>query len=227
MSAMSFLQLAQRLREKCRISGTGPSSVIGQTGEMLRVVNWINDAWLDIQEARPNWKWMQGDVIFNTVVQQATYTPAQCSASDMASWDFSQSWRIYSGSSENEQFLDVIPYSDWRDTYMFGSMRTSYSQPVAVAETPSGGLAFGQIPDAIYTVDGKYFKEPSALVNNADTPGMPDKFHLMIVYRAMMFYASSEIAPEVYQEGLQEFRRMMSRLERDQLDPITISGTIA
>jgi hypothetical protein len=45
----------------------------------------------------------------------------------------------------------------------------------------------------------------------------------MIVYRAMMFYAGYEAAPEVYQRGELEFKRLMNRLEIDQL-PDMVSG---
>ena len=46
---------------------------------------------------------------------------------------------------------------------------------------------------------------------------------MMIVYRAMMFYGGYESAPEVYQRGEAEFKRLMSRLDIDQL-PTLVSG---
>jgi hypothetical protein len=46
---------------------------------------------------------------------------------------------------------------------------------------------------------------------------------MMIVYRTMMFYGGYEAAPEVYQRGETEFKRLMNRLEIDQL-VVPVSG---
>jgi len=43
------------------------------------------------------------------------------------------------------------------------------------------------------------------------------------VYRAMMYYAGFEAASEVYQRGELEFKRLMNRIDIDQL-PTLISG---
>ena len=40
---------------------------------------------------------------------------------------------------------------------------------------------------------------------------------MAIVYRAMMYYAGYEAAPEVYSRGELEFKRLMNRLEIDQI----------
>lgn len=225
---MNYLQLAQRLREKCRISGSGPAAVTGQAGEMLRVVNWTNEAWLDIQRIHPNWNWMQADVSFNTVAQQASYTPAQCGITDLGAWDKVESWRAYptATGTAGEQFLDWISRDEWRDLYQFSSLRTSYGFPQNVAELADRSVGLGQTPDAVYTVVGKYFKTPSSLVANTDEPGMPEGFHWLVIYRAMMMYATSEVAPEVYQEGAREFNRMVRRLEINQLPTVVLPGAL-
>ena len=55
---MNFLSLCKRLRQEAGYSGSGPSSVTNQAGESKRVVDWINDAWLDIQGMRSDWRFM-------------------------------------------------------------------------------------------------------------------------------------------------------------------------
>jgi hypothetical protein len=51
----------------------------------------------------------------------------------------------------------------------------------------------------------------------------PTRFHMAIVYRAMMSYGGYESAPEVYQRGEFEFKRLMNRLHIDQLQTL-VSG---
>jgi hypothetical protein len=46
---------------------------------------------------------------------------------------------------------------------------------------------------------------------------------MIIVYRAMMYYAGYEAAPEVLARGDFEYRRLYSRMEIDQL-PTIVSG---
>ena len=55
---MNYLELCQRLVRETGIADTGPTSVVGQVGDMRRVTDWINDAWLSIQSSRPDWLWM-------------------------------------------------------------------------------------------------------------------------------------------------------------------------
>jgi hypothetical protein len=46
---------------------------------------------------------------------------------------------------------------------------------------------------------------------------------MVIVYRAMMYYAGYEAAPEVMSRGEFEYKRLSSRIDIDQL-PTTVSG---
>jgi hypothetical protein len=88
---------------------------------------------------------------------------------------------------------------------------------------PNKDLAFGAIPNLAYVIDGEYYTQPVDLVADTDVPLIPARYHMMIVYRAMMYYAGYESAPEVLSRGDFEFRRQYSRMEIDQL-PTIVSG---
>lgn len=96
---MNRLTLAQSLREKCGITGSGPSTTLSQTGEMLRVVNWIDEAWLQIQTLSDWWQWMRGDFSFDTIAAQREYVPSASplSLTNFARWytDPDHTWRAY------------------------------------------------------------------------------------------------------------------------------------
>ena len=102
-------------------------------------------------------------------------------------------------------------------------MRTTYTRPVVVSVTPEKDLAFGAIPDQDYVIDGEYYTQPVTLVLDTDVPAIPARFHMMIVYRAMMYYSGYEAAPEVLARGEFEYRRLYSRMEIEQL-PTIVSG---
>jgi hypothetical protein len=229
MAAMTYLQLCQKLVEKCGISGAGPTSVIGQTGEMKRVIGWINEAYLHIQELHPDWKWMRGSASFSTIANQQAYTPAQCGVTDFAEWDVStgrNTFRLYQTSVGygSEIWLQYLPYDDFRDYMQYGAQRNVTGKPLYMTVNPAKSILLGYTPDSTdYTTVGDYYKTPGDLAADADVPLMPARFHMLIVYKAMQIYASYESAPEVMSEGRTEYRTMKRHMEKSQL-PELIMG---
>ena len=84
---MNFLQLVQRLRSETKATGTTVTSVLNQSGEYARLVNWINDAWLDIQSAHTDWGWMRTSVTFPTVTGRPVNTLAQIGITNFGQWE--------------------------------------------------------------------------------------------------------------------------------------------
>lgn len=226
---MNFLQLAQRLRQEAGISGTGPTTTIAQTGEMKRVCDWINAAWIDIQTTNRDWDWMRVSTTFPTVAGKTTYAPvADLALSDFGMWS-RDSFRVYDTAAgmTSETYIAFQPYEVWRDTYLYGANRTTTSRPSIVTITPAKELAFGPITAAGYTIVGDYFKSPSELAADADLPAMPTHYHMAIIYRALMFYGAYENATEVYQHGQVEFTKLMYRMNLDRLPEIQFAGPLA
>ena len=87
-------------------------------------------------------------------------------------------------------------------------------------------ISLAPLVDGIYRVYGSYQKGPVAMTADADIPGLPTRFHMLIVYRAMMLYAAYEAAPEVQQEAVGNYKSMLSRLRRDQHPAFTIGGPL-
>jgi len=61
-------------------------SVTDQTGEALRVTQWINEAWMDLQATRQDWLWMRKSVAFPTVANRVSYTPDLLGLTDFGMW---------------------------------------------------------------------------------------------------------------------------------------------
>lgn len=226
---MNFLQLINRTRVECGVSGasTPLTSVTGLTGESARIASWVNTAWVDLQTLKEDWQWMREGFQFNTVTQQQIYTPAETGVgSTFGNWK-RDSFRV---SSVGQQYKDeqLTNYMDWttfRNLYIYSNMRFTYARPVVVSIDPDKNLAFGSVPDQPYVIVGEYYIKPTefAAVTDAPPATFPDRFHMLIVYRAMMYYGGYESASEVYQRGELEHKRLMSRMAIDQL-PTLVSG---
>lgn len=222
---MNYLQLINRARVECGVSGPALTTAQNVAGEAARFANWINAAWVDLQTAKEDWQWMLKDFVFNLTAQQQVYTPTNAGVdSTFANWK-RDSFRCSSvgQSFKDEQLMNYMDYPTFRNLYIYGNMRTTYARPVVVSITPDKNLAFGSNPDQAYVVNGQYYVKPVDLAADADTPNIPDRFHLLLVYRAMMYYGGFEAAPEVYTRGETEYNRLYKRLEVDQL-PTIISG---
>lgn len=214
---MNFLQLCQRVRQEAGISGNGPTTTVGQSGEMKRVVDWTQTAWLDVQNANPDWLWMQGNFSFTCTVAQAAYTPVQAGLSDFASWNTDDVW-VYSGTTANEYPMTFVPYADFKSVYMMGAIPTG--RPAFFTVMPDKSLRFYPTPDAAYTIYGDYQKTASDLASDAAEPGCPARFHMIVAYGALKKYARYEAAPEVFEDASIEYKRFLSNLAQDQLPEI-------
>ena len=225
---MTFLELVNRLRVECGVSGPALSTVAGQLAgsENARMVAWIQQAWIDIQTSKEDWLFLREPFQFNTVTQQQIYTPAQAgiTLTDFGNWK-RDSFRCSSVGSNyaDEQLLNYMEWTTFRNLYIYANMRFTYARPVVVTIDPHKNLGFGAIPDIPYVIVGEYYTQPVPLALDADEPAIPTRFHMMIVYRAMMYYAGYEAAPEVMSRGEFEYKRLASRLEIDQL-PTVVSG---
>lgn len=227
-SQWTFLEIVQRLRMECGIAGTGPTTVVGQTGEMLRLVNWASAAWFQIQSLHKDWLFKRHSTSFPTVNAQATYTPNECNVDPgtFSRW-VRDSFRcsVTATGLSSEVPMEWMPYEWWRDTYQLGTMRTVYTRPHQMTITPAKAIGLGPVPSAAYTIIGDYYTSPIRLVNDDDIPELPqDHDAMLIVYRAMMDYGTNQSAPEVYGFAKQQFDVLYSVLSHDQLPELQFNG---
>ena len=136
----------------------------------------------------------------------------------MAEWK-RDTFRCYltATGAAGEQFLRSPDYDWFRDVYLFGAARTTEGRPIDAAVLPSHGLVLGPVPDSAYTVEGDYYRRAVDLADTGDESdpsfyGLPEQFHMILVYGAMRSFATFEAAPEVYQRADTERRRMLNRL---------------
>jgi hypothetical protein len=225
---VNFLEICQRAQRECGIATT-LTTVVGQSGEHRRFVDWVQDAWNDIQTVHQDWEWLRQSVSFVTVNGQATYTPLECgiTAGTFGMWA-RDSFRSYetAGGVNTEMTTSYIGYEDWRQLYQLGAHRDTRSRPVQISITPAKSIALAPYPADGYTVTGDYYTAPVVLALDADTPLLPAQFHMAVVWKACISYGAFEAAPEVYQRGELEFKKLMRRLERDRMPEIVLSAPL-
>jgi len=223
----TFLELTQDLRREVGISGTGPASVLGNTGELERLVNWIKNAYIEIQNRHGgNWRFMRSDFTIDTTVGQDEYVfsdftdIADASAiSRFSSWRFKEYRNppkifLTSAGVGGQTWMSSVRFDPFENIYSIGTQNDA--RPFHITITPQDSVKIGPAPSEIYTVTGEYYKSAQILAADSDVPEMPPQFHQLIVYEAMKKYAGFESAPEVMARAHAEGNRVMRQLEVNQ-----------
>ena len=217
---MNYIQLVQDLFAESRAAGTAPSTVVGLTGLQQDMARWIADAWDELAETQQGWLFKKTDVTFSTASLASDYDPtaAPLSLTDFADW-VPDTFRVYvtADGVGTEQYVEWMDYPAFRDYWLFNTRRTTSSIPRAVTSAPNKHLLVGPVPDQDYTIVGQYWSKITRLSDDSDEPAMPARFHKLITYRALEYYALAESAPEVLARAERGQARYMLMLTRNQL----------
>ena len=226
---MNYLQLVQDLHGECQMSGTAPTTLVGLTGQLADLARWVKDAWTEISNLRDEWLFKLTEVSWSTASLASDYDPAAAplSLTDHSDW-VPGSFRYYTTAvgTTSEQFVDWLEYPHFRDYYLFGSRRTQVGPPIAVTSAPNKHILIGPKPDKDYTMVGQFQSFEPTLAVDADTPGIPARFHKLIVYRALQAYALTLGAPEALAKAERGEARMLPQLLRHQLPRPMIAGPL-
>lgn len=239
MSSMTFLQLAQKLRQECEVAGTGPSAVTNQTGQLKRLVDWVADAYEDIQNRHQDWRWLRSTFSVNTVAGDDTYVSSDATDTPLAAAisRFSHWWTrdengysnlqcyLQSSGVGTERWLTYVPWSNFRAIYKIGTQNNG--SPAHFTIDPQDKLVIGPKPDAVYVISGEYQKSAQVLAADADVPELPAQFHRLIVLRAMEKYGANSVAQESYARATNEGGRLMRQLETNQRPALGFAAPMA
>lgn len=238
---MTFLEI---LNETIRQSGTVPSNelvtdVTTITDDRLQVIaNYVNESWQDIQNAHRQWRWLRSRFTINTVAAQRAYaaTAATDEVSSTLITRFSQ-WGFKDDNSDVSLsiYLTATGVSDegsliWRDWEVFYEtcMRGTQTngRPTIYSVDDANNLVLHPIPDAIYTLRGRYIKGPQALVANGTTPEMPARFHTIIKDCALIYLEGFDEGPRIPTSMMRK-NPNWSMLEHDQLPRVSWGDPLA
>lgn len=198
----TFVQLANEMRSLSGVQGTGPADVTTAVNIELKIVNYIINAWIDIQSNAKRWKWMQLDYLpvgGNPLQSIATTSDYVLSGVHETRTGTFRSYLTATGTSGRQPMI-WVPWNRYRATYDM-TTQTSDDRPLVVTRRPNGDLRFYPTPDAVYSLEFEYMKTAQVLAVNTDVPEMPSEFHQLIVYEALKRYGTAEDAPELVQLG--------------------------
>lgn len=232
---MTFLELVQELRRKVGAPGTGPVTTVSQIGESLDLVRWVQEAWHNVQAHTDDWFWMKRDFTLallaggGTRFLAVTDTETGLLNTRVARFSTEDSVRVYANliGRADESFLPEVSFPRFRDSYDFGLASERAGRPEVFAISPRGEICvYPQVAEN-FTLTGRYQALPQPLALDEDVPNMPERFHRLIVYRAMELYARYESAPEVLAAAVAQADIMMAALQVDQLPQVSLGEPLA
>lgn len=207
---MNFLQLCQRLRQETGIADSGPAAVTGQTGDMKRLVDWVNESWIRLQSSRQDWAWLWA----NTSVTLTT-------GSHLV--DIPTAVDKLVEITRDGAPLKQMDYADFRESY-----RTIGSGvPSVFAIRPDNKLIFNAEPTSDVTFAIEYYAKPSYFASGTASPALPERFHMLIVWQALLEYAMFDEAPELSQKAQVNAAQLYAELARDQSPELSLPGALA
>ena len=223
---MNYLALCQRVREEAGITGSGPTTVLNQSGQLLKLVNWVSQAWVEIQLMRPNWLFMHESGGFFLDAGTKLYDPADKGITDVKLWDTGS--LLYSelplaSGNAYSHILEYVPFARYSRLHMVERFNTpDDDRPVHFTIKPDNQIELYPAPAAVtghsMFLNFDYKRSTQQFAADADVPtNLPDDFHMMIVWQALKYYGFYENAPEVLDEAETNFDNLLLRLENEQL----------
>jgi hypothetical protein len=232
---MNLLELTQAVAFKSRtVPGSGnPAVLTGLTGRLARCLDWTQEAWREIQRRRPDWGWMRDEFSGAALENTETYEASDWSLTRFRSWRVNTApgqdsgWTIYLTSEgvSDERPLMFCPWETFRARFRRGDPETDY--PSVFTIDPRNRVLLGPVPDDDYTIKGEYMLGAQALTIAADVPEMPEDFHELIVFQALILLYESDEAAYLDPRARIRVREMMAQLELTALPPVTWAGTAA
>jgi hypothetical protein len=201
---VTFLELVQDLWRESGSGGPMPSTVVGQSGEALRLVQWVRRADAAIQALHTDWNFLWAQDSFDTVAGTSLYAfPLDAGTIDEDTFFL-----------DGERALEVCHYLDVK-----GDPRdTTETKPYRVTILPNRTFRLEGVPDDVYTISYDYFLAPAdmALEDGAESP-IPASLRKVIVGRALIQYGSYENAPDAVQAGQIMYQEWLTNLESNYL----------
>jgi hypothetical protein len=220
----TFLELCVDVRRETGGSGSGPATVVNQTGEYERIVNAVADADMLIQELWEDWLFLQGSISIVTIAAQREYSLSDLDgASDVADISTTlQKWDpesfVYKPASDDYVPLSELEYKKWRVRERLGATASiPQDTPHQVVIKPDKSLVFYPTPNDAGPITGDYQKRPTRMTANGSFSAIPAHYRRIIVVRAKMLYAEYEETAFVYNSGERDFNDYLQRLESSEL----------
>lgn len=216
---MNFLELCKRLRQEAGYSGSGPSTVTDQAGEAKRVVDWVNDSWLDIQKMRSDWRFLLAPFEVTLDIGDSSKTIA----ADFGS--IKKGSVILTRATGAKSYPEELTPEDMR---MIQRENDDIPSLPLYFSVDSDGLmtTFPSCAESI-VISGDYHKKPERMTANTDIPILPEQYHMAIVWLGLMSAGAYDESGNSYQRGNAKFTEYLSDINRTELPGIKTARPLA
>ena len=200
---MNRLELVKRLRQEAGVAGTGPTTTLNQTGELKRLVDWIDGAWNDLQQ-KHNWDFLWESA--TVTITSGTYLTAGTIPARRYVKD-----GVYQSSTP----ISYMPWAEFRTAYPAALIADG--TPGAWSIRPDNAFVVNAKPTANTDYTVERYKNPVVMDEDADTPALPAEHHMIIVWHALMLYCNFEEAGVSRLTAEAEYHRHAQALGLNQL----------
>ena len=202
----TYLDLCQRLAQEAGVDGDpAMSTVAGQTGELKRCCDWVNDALREILGLQKwTFLWENAALTLPLGVNTIAGTiPA-------SRYDLEQTWMTLTGATSPRN-LDYVPWQDFSTNYQ---VLQSPGSITAWSIQPDNTIVFNAVStDAAGTpMRMQRFKLPTRMVADTDEPPIPADLRMLIVWTALKKYAGYDEAGGQREIAVDEARTMKEAL---------------
>lgn len=218
----TFLQLCQSVFREGGISGQ-INTVQNQTGEALRVVEWVKLAYREILNSDQfNMGFIRADVAVQLTPGKGTYTKDDLNLPLLGQWDTRTMRVSVNADRSDETFLIGMRWPEFRDYWDFSTRRQVISRPLNCSVDQDTNLNIAPLPDVGYWLTLQYIQVPEDLIDNDQVPVIPDRWQMAIVWRALRHYGMFESAPEVVMRADSNYNEIVLRMTLDQSPEIVV-----
>lgn len=230
---MNRLQLCQGLHLRLgsgdeNQAGSLPTTTTGQTGRLLQVVTWIDDAWEEIQNSQRYWLWMYKVGSYAAASGSSDFTITSTLTDLDELWPFvaldSQPYILTRQSGGVDNPVYFMPHSEFMGYYTRTGIAATTGTPQYFTITPEKHLLVYPTPAANQTITIPYRKTNQVLSSDSSTPEMPSKFHKLIIDKAAQYYGASDESSRQYETSVSQYSAMYRDLCNSQIANPKIFG---
>lgn len=198
---MDFLALVKALHREAKLPGSAPDTVAGQSGRAADLVEWIKEAYLDIQREKDgkwNWLFFSGGTTVAAGDDSVAVDDFALIAFNRWATEDEMPARIFRTSvgSTERRIIPFLKFDEFYPKYFVGPVTDA--MPVEYSINPQNDYIFlgpGPAEEVFFAI--WYWKGYQTLADDDDEPDMPEDYHMLIVYRAMVKYGYNVIAQEL------------------------------
>jgi len=244
---MTYLQLVQAAVRAANTANVDALTTLRNApGYVRQAADFVNEAWIDVQNEHDEWKWRIREITFHTDPGRHEYPVSGDDSSAVAHAVSATGFRRWLGDTEPDGSIPRFewllrlppaysagtrfPYQDYdyfRRDYLVNSDVSSSPTRWSVRPWDSALLVY-PIPRSAVRIDGVYVKGVQQLVDDGDVPeGISDEFHEMIKWGGVMKLLAYDGADDLRRNARREYRRHHRSFSDRYLPPVRVEGDFA